>query len=449
LKLTNDARKAGTDMRLYSPKTAFDPEGKIAKCCNNVFKHYTETTDIKGVQLIFSDIGTPNAAKFNVYDEVKRILIETGIPENEIAFIHDYKLQSQKQALYADMRNGSKRVLIGSTQKCGAGMNVQDRLIALHHIDCPYRPSDIEQREGRILRQGNMFSEVYIYRYVTKKSFDAYLWQLVEKKQRFISQIMSGKSQQRSCDEIDNVALSYAEVKTIATGNPLIQEKTEIEAEINKLNILKRQFKKEMYESQDRLNMTLPNLKQLELKKFNSFKKDIELHQKAENFRIVIGGEHFSERTKAGEALLQVINGSEAGDEKKNIGEFCGFDICVSRKRDSFQNDISKLILMKNGEYETTLGGSSIGNIIKIENLFNDIPFEVKKSQARLEEINKQEKQLSEIVKGSFQYDGKLTQLSSKLIEINMEIDRAAKQTTSAIKQTYAKKEIEEIGIDM
>lgn len=176
LKLTNDARKAGADMRLYYSNAQFDPEGKISKCCENIVKHYIETSDTKGTQLVFSDIGTPNKIKFNVYDEVKRILIERGVKAEEIAFIHDYKTQMQKQELYADMRSGSKRVLIGSTKKCGAGTNVQDRLIALHHIDCPYRPSDIEQREGRILRQGNMFKEVNIYRYVTKKSFDAYLW---------------------------------------------------------------------------------------------------------------------------------------------------------------------------------------------------------------------------------------------------------------------------------
>lgn len=440
LKLTNDARKAGTDMRLYSNQARFDTDGKISKCCENVVKHYRQTNDLKGTQLVFSDIGTPNSNKFNVYDEVKRILSESGIPEAEIAFIHDYDTQEKKQGLFSDMRSGRKRVLIGSTQKCGAGTNIQDKMIALHHIDCPYRPSDIEQREGRILRQGNTFKEVHIYRYVTEKSFDAYLWQLIEKKQRFISQIMSGKSKQRNCEELDEVSLSYAEVKTIATGNPLIKEKTEIETELNRLNILQRQFQKEIYESEDRLKTILPGLKQIQSKRVNNLQKDMEGYEKSEKFEIAIGNEIFTERAKAGERLLELVEGHSATDQTKVLGEFCGFNIGVKITKDTFQNEVLKLLLMKNEEYETTLSGSSVGNIIKIENLFNDIPFEFNKSQARLEELDKQEKQLTNIVKGQFQFNEKLTALSARLVEIDMQIDQAASHTTENFKQIHAGK---------
>ena len=327
LKLTNEARKAGTDMRLLYDGMPADPNGKIAQCAHKIYHHYIESNDFQGAQIVFSDIGTPNPKKFNIYDELKKQLIELGIPQEEIAFIHDAKTDLQKENLFEDMRNGKRRVLLGSTAKCGAGTNIQKRLVALHHIDCPWRPSDIEQREGRILRQGNDNKEVFIYRYATKKSFDSYLWQLVEQKQKFISQIMTGNEVGRTCQDIDDAVLSFAEVKAIASGDPRIKERMELEMQLDKLKVLKQQHSRQLYDLQDKINKEFPIQLLTCQKSIDEISKDcIDLNSQPKDFSMEVGGRIYDERTKAGEAMLIMMPSSQ----HFTLGETVKLKISVS-----------------------------------------------------------------------------------------------------------------------
>ena len=254
LKITHEARLLGTDARLLMPHAPNNPDGKLNKVAENVWEEYKRgNADGKiGCRLIFSDIGTPGSGRdFTVYDYLKEKLIDYGIPEAEIAFIHDAKTDAQRDTLFKEMRTGKKKILIGSTDKCGTGVNVQKHLIAMHHVDCPWKPSSIEQREGRGIRQGNENKEVAIYRYVTKGTFDAYSWSLVENKQRFISQVMTNKTVSRSCDDIDEATLSYAEIKAVATGNPLIKENMELDNDVSRLKLLKASYDNQKYTLQD------------------------------------------------------------------------------------------------------------------------------------------------------------------------------------------------------
>lgn len=254
LKVTNEGRKLALDERLIFPESILTEQTKIDVCTENVVDIWKETTENRSTQLIFCDLSTPTTdGSFNVYDKLKETLVSQGIPEDEIAFIHNAETEAKKKALFAQVREGKVRVLIGSTQKMGAGTNVQDRLIALHHLDCPWRPADLEQREGRIIRQGNQNSEVEIYRYATEATFDSYMWQLVENKQKFIAQIMTSKTPARSAEDVDETSLSYGEVKALASGNPMILEKCTLEAEIGKLNILKANFLNQKYELEDKI----------------------------------------------------------------------------------------------------------------------------------------------------------------------------------------------------
>jgi len=240
LKITNDGRKIGLDQRLIDPSLPDDPGSKVNACINNVFDIYTKNSDTKATQLIFCDFSTPKGdGSFNLYDDIRNKLVAMGVPKEEIAFIHDADTEIKKKELFSKVRKGQVRILLGSTAKCGAGTNIQDKLIALHHLDCPWRPSDLEQREGRIIRQGNDNKEVDVFRYVTKSTFDAYLYQMIENKQRFISQIMSSKSPVRSCEDVDEATLSYAEVKALCAGNPLIKEKMDLDVAVTKLKVLK------------------------------------------------------------------------------------------------------------------------------------------------------------------------------------------------------------------
>lgn len=295
LKITHEARLLGTDARLLDKNAPNNPDGKLNKAVDNIFYEYEKAAEENkiGCQLVFSDIGTPGGKDFDVYNYIKSELVKRGVPENEIAFIHDAKTDLQREVLFKEMRTGKKKILIGSTDKCGTGVNVQTHLTAMHHIDCPWKPSSIEQREGRGIRQGNENSEIAVYRYVTKETFDAYSWSLVENKQRFISQVMNGKDVSRTCEDIDEVVLSYAEIKAVATGNPLIKEKMEVDNELQRLKLLKASYDSQRYTLQDNFMIKYPKLVKAAEEKLKCVREDIKKRDeellRMNEFEITIG----------------------------------------------------------------------------------------------------------------------------------------------------------------
>ena len=328
LKITNEGRKLGVDPRLYDINAVVDKKTKLDMCIERVIKHYKETESFKGTQVIFSDIGTPGKdGRFSVYDFIKEKLIDEGIPSEEICFIHDAKTDIQRENMFSTLRNGTRRVIIGSTQKMGTGTNIQDRLVALHHIDCPFRPSDIEQREGRVLRQGNMNAYVAIYRYVTLESFDAYLWQMVENKQRFISQIMTDKIVDRSVEDIDEAVLSFAEVKAIATGNPLIKEKLEIDSDVTRLQLLKTTHDNKKYELENNFMRRYPEIIEASKKIIEICEGNIRM-RKSDGFKIEIYGQILTDRTLAQKHLRQLFEEMPI-NKKDNCIIYRGFKISM------------------------------------------------------------------------------------------------------------------------
>lgn len=374
LKITHEARLLGTDARLLDKDAPNNPDGKLNKVVQNVFYEYDRANSEGkiGCQLVFSDIGTPGGKEFDVYNYVKSELVKKGIPENEIAFIHDAKTDAQRYILFKEMRTGKKKVLIGSTDKCGTGVNVQTHLVAMHHIDCPWKPSSIEQREGRGIRQGNLNEEVAVYRYVTKETFDAYSWSLVENKQRFISQVMTNKAVSRTCEDIDEATLSYAEIKAVATGNPLIKEKMELDNELQRLKLLKANYDSQRYTFQDNFIIKYPKLIQAAEEKLKCVKYDIEARDKellkGDEFAITIGKITYDERSEGGTALLEAVSKSKSGDTYE-IGSFRGFALLVEKN----YMGINYMILRGKTEYKAEMSTSPVGNMIKLDNLFNNL----------------------------------------------------------------------------
>jgi hypothetical protein len=326
--VTNDGRNAALDMRCIDPSMPDYPDNKVNVCVQKVFDIYRETAENKLTQLIFSDLSTPkNGRSFSVYDDIKAKLIRMGVKTGEIAFIHDYETDEQKEKLFSSVRRGEVRIVLGSTQKMGSGTNCQTRLIALHHLDCPYRPSDLEQRNGRIIRQGNNNAEVQVYQYVTRQSFDAYLWQIVESKANFISQVMSGKSPTREIQDIDETVLNYAEVKAIATGNPHIKRKMELDLEVQRLSILESQYRENRYKLEDSILKRLPAEIAIIAERIKNTETDIERRNKnsSDQFLMRLGKHSFSERKEARELLLKAVLSGQYAD--KVIGQYRGFDI--------------------------------------------------------------------------------------------------------------------------
>lgn len=387
LKITNEARQFGTDPRLLMPDAPDDPGSKINNLVENVYQKYVESNTAKGTQIIFSDVGTPNEhGGFCAYYDIRDKLVKMGIPEKEICIIHDAKTKKQKEAMFSAMRTGEKRIILGSTAKMGTGTNIQHKLVALHHLDCPWRPADIEQREGRILRQGNDNEEVEIFRYVTRDTFDAYLWQIVEQKQRFISQVMTSKSVSRSCEDIDEVVLNYAEIKALAMGDPRIKEKMDIDIEINKLSVLKAAWAKQRYSLQDSIVYSIPKyIKEQELK-IEAIKKDIQLRDdnefSHEQFGIILNNQIFTEKEKAGEYLLILCSQAKkenwAGIE---IGQYKGFKLSLEY---SIFGGEYKLLIAGNHNYEIELKGNALGNLTRIENALETMEQKVDNSQNKL-----------------------------------------------------------------
>ena len=425
LKITHEARLLGTDARLIDKDAPNNPDGKLNKVAENVWKEYVKgnADGHIGCQLIFSDIGTPGADKdFTIYDYLKESLIKYGIPAEEIAFIHDAKTDAQRDALFKEMRTGKKKVLIGSTDKCGTGVNVQTHLVAMHHVDCPWKPSSIEQREGRGIRQGNENDEVAIYRYVTKGTFDAYNWSLVENKQRFISQVMTSKAVSRSCEDIDEATLSYAEIKAVATGNPLIKEKMEVDNDVQRLKLLKASYDNQRYGLQDNFMIKYPKLIKTATEKLANVREDIKARDKElidnPDFAITIGNATYTERVDGGTTMLEAISKCKTG-ETTSIGKFHGFELLVEKNFLS----INYMVLRGKTEYKAELSTSPVGSMVKLENLFNGLHENVDFLEKKIEQYqNDLEASKAEYDK-PFAHSAELEEKLARQCELNAQLD--------------------------
>ena len=425
LKITNDGRKLALDQRLTNDMLEDFEHSKVATCADNIYSIWDKTSEDKSAQLVFCDLSTPhNDGKFNVYDDLKTKLIDRGIPEEEIAFIHDANTDARKQELFNKVRRGQVRVLIGSTQKMGAGTNCQDRLIALHDLDCPWRPSDLIQRSGRIIRQGNKNPEVDIYRYVTEGTFDAYLYQLVENKQRFISQIMTSKTPVRFAEDIDETALSYAEIKALAAGNPDIIEKTELDTQVAKLKLLKQNYLSEKYALEDKVIKYYPNeIKRLE-NRIEDMKEDIEVfnnNNTPDNSfeKMNIKGTDFTERKEAGEKIIEICK-SMTNPEPLEIGEYKGFKIIL------FFDTMDRKFYasMKNNlSYKTELGSDPSGNITRIDNVLNGIETRLSSIENNLEDTKKNYESAKKEIEKPFPQEEELKTKSKRLDELNIKLN--------------------------
>ena len=420
LKITNDGRKLALDQRLIDPDLPDDPDSKVNICVGKIFEIWEQTIPQRSAQLVFCDLSTPKAGVFNVYDDMKAKLIERGIPETEIAFIHEANTDARKTELFGKVRSGAVRVLMGSTAKMGAGTNVQKRLIALHHLDVPWRPSDIEQREGRILRQGNENKEVYVFRYVTEGTFDAYSWQLIENKQKFIGQIMTSKSPARSCDDMDEAALSYAEVKALAAGNPLIKEKMDLDVQLTRLKTLKAAHDSQRYELENKIAIGFP----AEIRKCKEQIENatvdaatVKEHSVVDAdgkdvFCIQLEKEVYYEKEPAGKALLGLLGLALNSEKPVPIGYFKGMELQIQHL--PFGNEYHAR-LAGSGTYSTQLGADVLGNLTRLSNLANGIEPSIEKTRNMQIQLEQQLASAEEEVKRPFPQATELTEKSKRL----------------------------------
>ncbi len=421
LKITSDGRKLGLDQRIINSLLPDEPGSKINQCVENITRIWRDGAADKLTQLVFCDISTPKEdGSFTVYDDIRQKLMRNGVPENEIAFIHEANTEVKKKELFAKVRSGQVRVLMGSTAKLGAGTNVQDRLVALHDVDCPWRPGDLEQRKGRIVRQGNQNSQVHIYRYVTEGTFDSYLWQTVETKQKFISQIMTSKSPVRSCEDVDATALSYAEIKALCAGNPMIKEKMNLDTEVSKLKLLKAAHLSQQYKLEDRLLKTFPEQIERGRQHIVGFDTDILTAKASEAPRgefagMTVLGRELSEKEAAGTAILNAcklvkdLQGVE-------LGVYRGFHMSLALS--NFGNDYS-LILRGQMAHTVTLGTDPRGNILRIDNALATIAERRDKAQTELDNLQKQQEAAKQEVGKPFSQEAEFKEKSARLVELN------------------------------
>ena len=419
LKITNDGRKLALDQRLQDSMLPDDPTSKVNVCVENIYRIWSETQEKRSTQLVFCDLSTPHDdGKFNVYDDVKRKLIDLGVPESEIAFIHDANTETRKAELFGNVRSGKVRILLGSTAKMGAGTNVQKRLIAEHHLDIPWRPSDIEQREGRILRQGNENPKVDIYRYVTENTFDSYMWQTIENKQKFIGQIMTSKSPVRSCEDVDETALSYAEVKALATGNPHIKEKMDLEVSVSRLKLVKANFLSQKYALEDRLLKGFPRDIKIIEERIAGYTEDIKRYEqnKTEEFSgMTVRGIRYAEKKEAGIALLQACKAKTSPDPTP-AGSYMGFDLMLS------YNPLDKAfrITMQGAlSHSVELGEDVFGNIQRMDNVLTSLPNKKDRDEKRLIETHNQMENAREEIAKPFPQEEELATKSARLAELD------------------------------
>ena len=425
LKITNDGRKLALDQRLINELLPENKNSKVNACIKNILKIYHETVEEKSTQLVFCDMSTPRNDAFNVYDEIRNKLLEEGIPESEIAYIHNAKTDVKKKELFSKVREGKVRILIGSTGKMGAGTNVQERLIAIHDLDCPWRPSDLEQRAGRIVRQGNRNKDVYIYRYVTEGTFDAYLYQLVENKQKFIGQIMTSKSPVRSAEDIDEASLSYAEIKALASGNPKVKEKMELDTKVSKLKLSKANYLSQKYDLEDRIIKYYPQKIKSIKTRIEGLENDIkDLKPQKEFQQIKIKDMLIVDKKQAGNAILLACREYD-GQDKKHIGEYRGFDLYIQF------NSLSQYYIMslkKELYYPVELGNDVYGNLTRIDNAIENIPKSLKVEKELLQNTLQQLHNAELEVKKPFEKEDELNDALKKLSKINKELDLDKKE---------------------
>ena len=429
LKITSDGRKLALDQRLQNDMLNDDPDSKINVCVKNVYDIWEESTATKGAQLIFCDLSTPHYdGTFNVYDDIKNKLMEKGVPPQEIKYIHDANTEQQKAELFARVRSGEVRVLIGSTGKMGAGTNVQKKLVALHHTDCPWRPADLEQREGRIVRQGNENKQVKIFKYVTENTFDAYNWSLIENKQKFIGQIFTSKSPARSADDIDATALSYAEVKALATGDPRIKEKMDLDIQVAKLKLMRSNHQSQKYEMEDRLIKYYPTeLKKTE-ERITGLAEDYKVVQAypiaEDSFSMTIRGKVYTERKAAGEAIIQACKEFKNPDDRIPLGEFRGFPMTLYMENRTF-----KVAMKHTLTHTAELENNITGNIVRINNALENMPRNIENLKIRLDSLKEEQQSAQSEVDTPFPKEQEYKEKSDRLTQLNKELDNSESET--------------------
>lgn len=422
LRITGEARLLGTDPRLLDSHAPVDTDSKLNKAVENIYQEYVQSQEQKGTQIVFSDIGTPGPGKpFTVYDYLKHELIAKGIPEEEICFIHDAKTDEQRDRMFSDVRAGRKRIIIGSTEKLGVGTNIQTRMVAAHHIDCPWKPSDIEQREGRIIRQGNENEEVNIYRYVTKGSFDAYLWGIVETKQRFISQIFTSQELARICEDIDETVLNFAEIKAVASENPLIMEKIQVDNEVARLRILKTAHEGKRFALQDAVTFQYPKRIQSLKKELQALQKDLECRNQAmevqPGFAITLQGNIYEKHKEAGEILRAIVDSVTAFTEHE-VGTYKGFPLFVEK-------NMTEQVLYIRGEsdYMVELKESDSGNMVRLENRLNALDKTIEEVQRKIKICENEIKNAKQEYEKPFPYEELLKENITRQMEIDAELE--------------------------
>ena len=437
LKITNDGRKCALDQRLLNDMLPDEADSKVNRCAKNAYDIWEETAEKKSTQLIFCDLSTPkNDGTFNVYDDIREKLVEKGIPREEIAFIHEAGTEAKKAELFAKVRAGQVRILLGSTPKLGAGTNIQDRLIALHHLDCPWKPSDLEQQEGRILRQGNQNEKVKIFRYVTENTFDAYMWQILENKQKFISQIMTSKSPVRACEDVDDAALSYAEIKALAIGNPYIREKMDLDIQVSKLKLMKANHTSQKYRLETDIAKNYPVQIAAQKEQIAGLRADREAvkpileEKEKDNFSMMIGGKTYTDRKEAGTAILAACAGLKAVKSNGQIGEFHGFSLNASY--DSFYQTY-KLTIKRQCSYQIEIGKDVLGNLQRISNALTGIEKRLTEAEQKMENLLSQLATAQEEVEKPFPKEAELTEKMERLAELNSLLNMDEKGTSEAL----------------
>ena len=437
LKITNDGRKCALDQRLLNELLPDAEKSKVNTCVENAFQVWDEGKADRTTQLIFCDLSTPKGdGTFNVYDDVRNKLVARGIPKEEIAFIHEYNTEAKKADLFAKVRAGQVRILMGSTPKLGAGTNVQDRLIALHHLDCPWKPSDLEQQEGRILRQGNQNEKVKIFRYVTENTFDAYMWQILENKQKFISQIMTSKSPVRACEDVDDTALSYAEIKALATGNPYIKEKMDLDVQVSKLKLLKANHTSQIYRLESDIAKNFPvQISALKeriagMQVDSQVVKSVDL-QDNDKFVMTVGNVLYEDKKEAGEALIAACAGLKAVSTGGKVGEYHGFTLSASYNM--FSNAF-ELTIKGKCSYKLEIGKDPVGNMQRIHNTLSSIERKLTESEQKLETVQQQLATAQEEVKKPFPKEAELNEKMERLSELNalLNMDEKGNETIMA-----------------
>lgn len=424
LRITNDGRKLALDQRLMNPLLPDDPGSKANACVDKVYEIWEKTKEQRSTQMIFCDLSTPKEDGFDVYNDVRDKLVAKGIPKEEVQFIHDADTETKKAELFGKVRNGTVRVLMGSTQKMGAGTNVQTRLIALHHLDCPWRPADIAQRNGRMVRQGNLNKEVSIFIYVTESTFDSYSWQLVENKQKFISQIMTSKSPARSCEDLDEAALTYAEVKALAAGNPMIKEKMDLDIQVARLRTLKAAYTSQHYRLEDAIAVAFPRQIKGTEHRICAFEQDIQTAKEHQSydadkkliFSIELDGKTYDKREDAGKALLGLVGAAVRATKPVPVGHYAGFEITVEYKP---LEKVFHAHLVGEATHTTELGNDAAGNMIRFQNVVSALPQDLNRLHGSLEQLTKQLTNAEEELKQPFLQEQELSDKSARLAELD------------------------------